>query len=276
MTKTAMMKEAEVCRNNKCGGFLSGAVLKSIACVSMVIDHFSVIILWNYIQELKAVGNQNAQLENIYHVGRAIGRIAFVLFAYLIVEGFSYTKSRRNYLFRLGIFALISEIPFDLAFGESCFDWSGQNVFFTLFLGVLALAVWEWSKGNALCQYAAVAVCGLIAYWLQADYGYTGVLLIFVFYLMHDIPLLYKMIVTGIVMLLGTWSMNCLRYGESFSLRYLFQFSLREMYGMGAFLPIAFYNGRRGRQLPKWFWYGFYAVHLLLLYAIEKILIETL
>lgn len=259
-------------------GFLSGAVLKSAACVSMVIDHFSVIVLWNYIQELAAAENQNVQLENIYHVGRAIGRIAFVLFAYLIVEGFLHTRSRRNYLFRLGIFALISEIPFDLAFYGSCFDWSSQNVFFTLFLGVLALTVWEWSgnHGGVLCQYAAVAACGLAAYWLRTDYGYTGVLLVFMFYLMHDIRLSYQMIVIGMVMLLGTWSMNCLRYGESFTLQYLFQFSLREMYGMGAFLPIAFYNGKRGRQLPKWFWYGFYAVHLLLLYAIEKIFIETL
>lgn len=259
-------------------GFLSGATLKVIACISMLVDHFSAIVLWSYIQKLAAAGEQTAQLEDIYHVGRAIGRIAFVLFAYLIVEGFLYTRSRKKFLFRLFVFALISEIPFDLAFGGKCFDWNSQNVFFTLFLGVLALTVWEWAGRNTgiLCQYAGLALCGIAAYLLRTDYRYTGVLLIFVFYYLHDTCLLGKMTAAGIILLLGTWSMNCLRYGESFSVQYLFRFSLREMYGIAAFMPIAFYNGRRGRQLPKWFWYGFYAVHLVLLYAIEKIFIETL
>ncbi|MBP3474923.1 MAG: hypothetical protein J6K48_01170 [Lachnospiraceae bacterium] len=249
---------------------ISGAVLKVIACVSMLIDHFSVIVLWNYIQKSAAAGGQNAQLEHIYHVGRAIGRIAFVLFAYLIVEGFLHTRSRGKFLLRLGVFALISEIPYDLAFGGQCFDWSSQNVFFTLFLGVTALTVWEWigKYAGEWCQCIAVVVCGLAAYYMKTDYLYTGVLLIFVLYLMHDIRLVYKMAVAAVVLLLGTWSMNCLRYGESFSIKYLFRFSLREMYGIAAFFPIALYDGSRGRQLPKWFWYGFYPAHILLLYGI--------
>lgn len=255
-------------------GFLSGAVLKTIACVSMVIDHFSAIVLWNYLHQSAAAGNQNAWLEDIYHVGRAIGRIAFVLFTYLIVEGFLYTRNRRKFLLRLGAFALISEIPFDLAFSGTCFDWSSQNVFFTLFLGVLALTAWEWADrhAGALCRYGVIAVCGITAYWIKADYLYTGVLLIFIFYLMHDICLIYKMIVACVILLLGIWSANCLRYGESFSLQYLLLFSLREMYGMAAFVPIALYDGSRGRQMPKWFWYGFYPVHLLILYGLAKLM----
>lgn len=259
-------------------GFLSGAVLKIIACVSMVIDHFSVIVLWNYLQQSAVAGNQNAWLEDIYHVGRAIGRIAFVLFTYLIVEGFLYTRNRKKFLLRLGVFALISEIPFDLAFSGTCFDWSSQNVFFTLFLGVLALTAWEWANDcadafvSALCRYGAVALCGIVAYWIRADYHYTGVLLIFIFYLMHDTCLICKAAVACTVLLLGIWSANCLRYGESFSLQYLFLFSLREMYGMAAFVPIALYDGSRGRQLPKWFWYGFYPVHLLILYGFARLM----
>lgn len=251
-------------------GFLSGSVLKVIACVSMVIDHFSAIVLWNYLQQSAAAGNQNAWLEDIYHVGRAIGRIAFVLFTYLIVEGFLYTRSKGKFLLRLGAFALISEIPFDLAFSGQYFDWSSQNVFFTLFLGVLALTAWEFAGRYAgtLCQYGVIALCGITAYWFRSDYCYTGVLLIFIFYLLHDICLVYKVVVAGVVLLLGIWSMNCLRYGESFSLQYLFWFSMREMYGMAGFVPIAFYDGSRGRQLPKLFWYSFYPVHLLLLYGI--------
>lgn len=264
--------------NKARNGFLSGAALKIIACVSMVIDHFAAIVLWNYLRQSAAAGNQNPWLEDIYHVGRAIGRIAFVLFAYLLAEGFLYTGSRKKFLLRLGAFALISEIPFDLAFSGTCFDWSSQNVFFTLFLGVLALCMWEWADGcagafiSAICRYGAVALCGLAAYWIKSDYCYTGVFLIFIFYLMHDTGLVCKALAASAVLLLGVWSANCLRYGESFSLKYLFFFSLREMYGLAAFVPIALYDGTRGRQLPKWFWYGFYPAHILLLYGLSGLI----
>lgn len=255
-------------------GCLSGAVLKVIACISMFIDHFSAIVLWNALKQMSTADNFYVRLMNIYHAGRAIGRIAFVLFAYLIVEGFFHTRSRCRFLCRLGLFALISEIPYDLAFRGQCFDFSVQNIYFTLFLGVLALAAWEWAGIHAgvLCGYGVIALCGMAAYLFRTDYRYTGILLIFIFYLMHDACLFSKIIVAGIVMFLGTWSANCLRYGESFSIQYLFCFSLKEMYGMAAFLPIAFYDGSRGRQLPKLFWYGFYPLHLLLLYGIARLM----
>ncbi|MCD7724746.1 MAG: conjugal transfer protein TraX [Clostridiales bacterium] len=253
-------------------GFLSGAVLKTIACISMLIDHFSAIVLWAYVRQSAEAGNPNIQLKNLYNGGRAIGRIAFVLFAYLLVEGFRYTRSRGRFLLRLGIFALLSEIPYDLAFEGKWLEGSSQNVFFTLFLGLLALTLWEWGgrRGSVWRQYGAVALCALAAYYLRTDYQYIGVLLIFVLYLTHDVGLPWQMTASGVVLLLGTWSANCLRYGESYSLSYLFQFSLREMYGMAAFVPIAFYDGSRGKQLPKWFWYGFYPIHLLLLYGISR------
>jgi hypothetical protein len=254
----------------------------------MLIDHCSAILLWNMIQ---ASGSQDTYLNTVYHVGRAIGRIAFVLYAYLIVEGFFHTRDRRKFLLRLGVSALISEIPFDLAFKNTCFYWNSQNVFFTLFLGVLALSAWEWfgKRKNVLGQYAAVLVCSAAAYLMKTDYVYTGVLLIFVLYCTHDLCVPYhtskiseragkwiclrpvfQILSVAAVLLFGTWSANCLRYGDRYSLQYLFTFSLREMYGMAAFVPIAYYNGQRGSQLPKWFWYGFYPAHLLLLYGIAK------
>jgi hypothetical protein len=236
----------------------------------MLIDHCSAILLWNMI---KATGSQDTYLYTVYQVGRAIGRIAFVLYAYLIVEGFFHTRDRRKFLMRLGVSALISEIPFDLAFKNTCFYWNSQNVFFTLFLGVLALSAWEWfgKRNNVWGQYAAVLVCSAAAYLMKTDYVYTGVLLIFVLYCTHDLRPVFQISSVAAVLLFGTWSANCLRYGDSFSVQYLFTFSLREMYGMAAFVPIAYYNGQRGSQLPKWFWYGFYPAHLLLLYGIAKV-----
>ena len=73
-------------------------------------------------------------------------------------------------------------------------------------------------------------------------------------------------------MLFGTWGVNCLKYAGSYSLNYLFQFSMGEMYGLFAVIPIFLYNGKKGRQLPKAFCYGFYPVHLLLLYGAAWIL----
>lgn len=271
------------------GIVFSSAVLKNIAYVTMFIDHFFAIVYREMIRRQSAAGGSTDQMQGFYSAGRAVGRIAFVLFAYLAVEGFRHTRSKRGYLLRLGVFAFVSEVPFDLAFSGQLIDRDSQNVFFTLFLGVLLLVVWEWARNNIcqlqrckrekrdpcrrLCmagfrvvQIGGVLCCCATAYVLHTDYKYMGVLLIFTFYLMHDRNLLLTAAAAGSVMLLGIWSANCLRYGDAYTKSYLLRFSMRELYGLAAFVPIMFYDGSKGRQLPKVFCYGFYPVHLLLLY----------
>lgn len=273
----------------------SNAVLKNIAYATMLIDHFFAVIYVDMIRRQSAAGENTGQMQGVYSAGRAVGRIAFVLFAYLAVEGFRHTRSRRAYLFRLGLFALVSEVPFDLAFSERMIDHGSQNVYFTLFLGVLALVIWEWAQANArrllrcgerrrdLCgqvcvivfravQFGGVAGCCMIAYVLHTDYKYMGVLLIFTFYLMHDRNILLTAAAAGTVMLLGIWSANCLRYSDTYSIAYLLRFSMRELYGLAAFIPIMLYDGSKGRQLPKAVCYGFYPVHLLLLHWVAVLM----
>ena len=249
--------------------FFSNAVVKNIAYVTMFIDHFFVVVYRVFMQEHEMAGGEMASMEQIYSAGRAIGRISFILFAYLAVEGFLHTRSRKKYLLRLGAFALVSEIPFDLAFSGECFEWGSQNVFFTLFLGVLVLTVWEWAmqKNHKAAASAALLLCCAAAYGLRTDYKFMGVLLIFALYWTRGRNLSEQMAAAGCVMLFGTWGANCLKYAGSYSLTYLFQFSMGEMYGLFAFIPIALYNGERGRQMPKAFCYSFYPVHLLLLYG---------
>lgn len=266
-------------------GLFSSAVLKNTAYITMFIDHFFAVLFLTVLREYQRAGYPTDGMQQIYTAGRAIGRIAFILFAYLMVEGFLHTHSRRNYLIRLGLFALVSEIPFDLAFSQTYYDPTGQNVFFTLFLGMLALTIWEWSSDRAsfartrtggclLCgilrgvRIVALLSCCGAAWLLQTDYKYMGVLLIFAFYQTHDRKLPVQMLAAGCVMLLGTWSANYLRYAGDFSAGYLFRFSLREMYGLFAFFWIALYNGEKGRQFPKAFYYAFYPVHLLLLHFV--------
>lgn len=305
---------------------MSSAVIKNTAYITMFIDHFAAIILVEAIRKRSVAGYETDELWEIYSVGRAIGRIAFVLFAYLCVEGFTHTRSRRNYLLRLGGFAFVSEAPFDLAFSGRVVDHESQNIFFTLFLGVLVMTVWEGAgkkiqslKGRKkpggfllrtgdvviwrMVQIGALASGCAAAYYLRTDYKYMGVCLIAAFYCIgclqhragrprslqeapHKSPagdlgqnyplsggrLILGMVLAGCVLFIGTWSMNYLQYKDSYSAAYLFQFSLRELYGLLAFLPISLYDGRKGRQLPKAVCYGFYPVHLLLLYGVARVI----
>ncbi len=92
---------------------------------------------------------------------RFTGRLAFPIFCFLLVEGFVHTRDVKGYLGRLFLFALISEVPFDLAFFRTPFDPSAQNVYWTLALGVLAMAGlkhFEKPDGSAQLEGACVGV----------------------------------------------------------------------------------------------------------------------
>ena len=256
---------------------ITGAVLKNMAYATMLIDHFFAVLFLNYMMLHPVDGRWDPQLERIYRMGRGVGRISFVLFTFLIVEGFFYTKSRVRFLLRLFLFALLSEIPFDLAFSGTAFDWSGQNVYWTLFLGVLVLTLWDYLSryGEVFamvgCWMVLAAGC-TAAFFCSTDYRFMGVLLIFTMYQTREKDGGVQFMAAGLVMLFGTWGSNLIRYAGSYSADYLFRFSLREMYGLSAFVLIFLYNGKKGRQLPKPFYYGFYPVHLLILYGAAKLI----
>lgn len=103
-----------------------GIDLKYIAMVTMLIDHIGVV----FIENTRLYSIESFQMLDVCI--RLIGRIAFPLFAFLLVEGFQHTSNLRNYASRLLVFAFISEIPFDLA-ASGKLTWAHQNVFFTLF-----------------------------------------------------------------------------------------------------------------------------------------------
>ncbi|MCM1122262.1 MAG: conjugal transfer protein TraX [Eubacterium sp.] len=282
---------------------LSSAVLKNIAYLTMLTDHFFAVVFTEMIQRHSLAGYGTDLLNHWYQAGRAVGRMSFILFCFLAVESFVHTHSRRNYLLRLGGFAFVSEVPFDLAFSGKVIDPNSQNVYFTLFIGIFVLAVWEWAgksahrlktcgdergrksgvQGRDMCRILCIAVFetlrfgvvplgGMIAYCLRTDYRYMGVFLIFTLYLFREKQTAVKIAAAGCVMLFGTWSANCLRYLDLYSAEYLFRFSMREMYGLFAFVPICLYDGRKGKQLPKAVYYGFYPVHLLLLHGIARLI----
>ena len=178
---------------------------------------------------------------------RCLGRIAFPIFCFLIVEGFFHTHDVRWYMGRLGVFALISEIPYDLAFRGVPLEYDHQNVFFTLLIGIGMMVLLERNR-----EWPVKAVILLLAMWLavliRSDYNFRGVLLIFVFYIFHESR--WLAVTAG-----GFWN-------------FLYQ-GVIQKYGVLSVLPLALYNGERGRKM-KYFFYIFYPAHLLLLYGISR------
>lgn len=253
-------------------GIVSSAFLKNIAYVTMFIDHFFAIVFKTYINVYTSQGVNMDEANDIYDIGRAVGRISFVLFAFMMAEGFKYTRNTRNYLLRLGLFAFISEIPFDLAFYGKIFYVSKQNIFFTLYLGVLALCLIKKFEGELFIQINCVILCCMAAAVLKTDYMFMGVLLIVAFYICRS-SFWYQFIVGSAAIYFGIIMVYVVRYWErGYALKTYLKLGISELYGIFAFCFIYFYNGKKGRQLPKACYYLFYPLHLLLLFYIQKTL----
>lgn len=219
--------------------------LKMVAVISMFIDHGAVVLIENRI-----LGGPSGYLPagtseyiamwwKVDTVLRMIGRLAFPIFCFQIVEGFLHTKDVKRYAKRLLGFAFISEIPFDLAVFNTWFCPQYQNVFLTLFLGLTAIAaVNRFEKEGSLWkQAAAMALCCGLAQLLKADYGAFGVFFILLLY--------YCRMDTRMQTIWGSLAL------------------LWELAAPLAFIPIRMYNGKRGDKRWQWFFYVFYPVHFL-------------
>lgn len=219
---------------------MNNFVLKLIAITSMMIDHYGAIF---------------APDVEIY---RYIGRLAFPIFCFLLIEGFIHTKDIKKYGQRLFVFAFISEIPFDLAFyGELGFKH--QNIFFTLFIGLVMMHFLEKSKSN-WDKVSIVSMAMIAAFIFVVDYNIVGIIYILAFYLTKDmfrvkrIPLL--VLVLSIVHLVFGGFTNITQHFALVSLPILF-----------------FYNGELGpaNSWAKRFFYMFYPLHLGLFALIQII-----
>ena len=229
---------------------LSGSVLKLIAVITMLIDH-SYHVLDKFPGFRHVFWKINAEYQvSFYLLCRTVGRIAFPLYAFLLTEGFRHTHDRKKYALNLFIFALISEIPWNLLLGGKIF-YEKQNVFFTLFLGLLCMTVYEHYRENLKKQLCFLLIIAVTAMFLNADYGLKGVGFIFAMYLLREkkVP---QMFVSSAFL--------------SGNIFYTFGV-------MSAFLPINLYNQERGfirGKFWKYAFYAFYPVHMLILYLIQK------
>ncbi len=220
---------------------LDGTSLKLIAMISMVFDHVGDMFfpgaLWM----------------------RMIGRLAMPLFSFCIAEGYAHTRNKQRYLLRMGVFALVSEIPFDLAF-EGRVGLGHQNIMLSFFLAILALMLFDRIRGEGKEHAAGKTLLGILcalaiavlALLLRADYTLFAVLAVFLFYVLRDRPALLRC-GAGVGFLALTRTVGYYR-ATGLSL-----------------IPLLLYNGKRGRGL-KWLFYAFYPGHLLLLYLLKTVL----
>ncbi len=227
---------------------LSGSTLKLIAMLSMLIDHIGAALVGPYTDSvLETAGYEEVRrLTECYDLLRDIGRIAFPIFCFLLIEGFLHTRNVWRYAGRLLLFSIISEVPFDLAFRDSIFDVGSQNVFFTLLIGLLMLIGLQAIKDRlqfpmfikALLFLLAIAASMLAAYCLKTDYSFIGVFSIAVLYLFRR---------------------N--RIGQAIAGAASFCWELPAPL---ALIPVYLYNGKRGWKM-KYVFYLFYPLHLLVL-----------
>lgn len=243
---------------------LSGYTLKLIAVVTMLIDH----IAYCFYPLLD---------RGLYHAMRHVGRIAFPLFCFLLVEGLRHTRSRLKYLRNLAVFALISELPSDLAFRSWQNRGAGMSIFATLTLGLLVLAAAE--AFEAECRKRDYGAVPAVLFFLAASCAAIGVA-----ELLH---VEYRKWGVGLILMIGLSERLAeilpVRTGEraiplwrsiaasAAVLVWLAAYDLAahrliESYGVASLAPILLYNGERGSyRLPKWFFYVFYPAHLCVL-----------
>ncbi|MCL2501409.1 MAG: conjugal transfer protein TraX [Defluviitaleaceae bacterium] len=231
---------------------MTAFILKIIALASMLIDHVAVTFPLY-----------------IPLTFRAVGRLAWPIFAFFVAEGFRHTKSQEKFLMRLIAFAVISEIPYDLVMGNGINFLANTNIFYTLSIG--GLAVYFFEKMKLRYSYQVMAVLGalfptvLLAEFLTVEYGSMGVLFIFSMYAIKPKPLRLAA--------LGGFALA--QFLPLVMARPLGVVIPPEVFLMIACTSItvpliALYNGKRGVN-AKWLFYCAYPVHLSLLAFIALI-----
>lgn len=236
---------------------LTGSMLKWIAIVTMLIDHVGACLLEVFVMNAygtsplagRLTGEQMMAWYDVDIRLRLIGRVAFPLFCFLLVEGAVHTRNMGKYMLRMTVFALLSEVPFDLAFHDTPFFPGGQNVFLTLVLGLFAVWILKGWRLQIWRLPLGLLVPAFVAQVLRTDYGAVGVLVIALMFLLRERPWVRAVVCTVVLV-----AFNALEWPVAVS-----------------FLLIALYNGERGRQ-SKYFFYGFYPGHLVALWVVGRFL----
>ena len=225
---------------------INGAILKTIALISMTLDHIAGILI--------------PEDTVYYYIFRGIGRIAFPIFCFLLAEGMYYTKNRCSYLMRISLLAMISQIIYSYGFDN-------LNVLFTFTLGILLImisdridCIYIKNKIFTICLnvFLKISVLFVICYLaeeINADYAEIGIINIYA----------------------GYFFIKKSKKEESFNLAKLSSpiiccFDIFQLPAISAIIPLMLYSGDKGKQNKKFF-YIYYPVHLAILFIIKQLLL---
>lgn len=215
--------------------------IKIIACISMFLDHVKY-----------AIGEAN-------FCTQYLGRVAFPLFMFVMVEGYCHTRDVKKYLKRLFLAAIISQIPYQI-FKEVLIGASGLqiNVIATILVTMLCIKIYDKSFSK-IYSIILITVIGCITQLLNFDYGIYGILIGMILYIFRE-KKIFKFVLFAILVAIYHY-LKILRFSKSFIL-----YSLCTCV---AIIPMMLYNGKKGRGI-KYFFYAFYPVHMILLILLEK------
>lgn len=249
--------------------------IKIIAACLMLIDHIAAFLIY---PKLANGGFEDYYFWNdLYWSMRIVGRVAFPLFAFFVVEGKKYTKNPWKYIARLLGFAVISEIPFVLARKGHMRVVSGEfpyvsmtNVFFTMAIALFAMILMDWLVkriSTMIFVLPVIYITVFVADIVDCDYGLYGVLAMEVGYLVGKI--------TDYMISLGKMKEKEGQMAVIIAIcTILFFMNGIEKYVVFAIIPVLLYNGERGRG-SKYFFYAFYPIHIMVLYAVKCLILQN-
>ncbi len=247
MQQTALLKEKRM------WGGISSFTLHIIAMAAMLFDH-----MWATV-----IPGQQWMTQ--------FGRIAFPIFAFMIAEGYHYTKDFKKYALRMLIFALISEVPYNLMTESTAFNPFGQNVMWTFLIALLCMRGADKIK-DKFKLVPAVILTGLLVFacyifgkFTFVDYYGEGVLMVLVFHFFRGDRRYYKIVQAVGIIYINMFMLKGLVYPVEF---FGYEFELQHQALAVLSLPIIFlYKGRQGlhNKVTKFIFYAFYPAHMLIL-----------
>ena len=264
---------------------LRSDTIKIIAMVLMVIDHIGLAIF----EPIYLTSTDYNTVVTFYYlrlIFTAFGRVAFPLFAYQLMRGFFYTRNRMKHVLTLLVFALITEVPFDLFNANEIINFTYQNVLFTLLLGTIMMCALDMvnasdlfndkddKKGRILgysVQAFIIVIFSCAAVIIKCDYTAKGIILIAILYYARNeksklitlAPVLFIADIFFVTLLLTRSLDATINYCEI------------EIYAVVAFFIMYLDNGeRKGGKALKWMGYAFYPLHMLALYFISPPIIQ--
>lgn len=244
---------------NKSNIEVTGFTLHMLAMLFMLLDHMWITVVR---------GNDWMN---------CLGRLAFPMFAFLIVEGYMHTSDFKKYIRRMFLFALISEIPFNLVSAGSVIYPFHQNVLWTFLLSLLCIHLIEKARKTQklwlqiIMCVLVVSVGYLLGILLMVDYNSAGIMTVLVFYFFRGNRFGHRF-----GQFLGLYWINFnLLGGMTYVLNVAsIELSIpRQAFALFALIPIWLYNGKRGMSNSwiQYFYYAFYPLHLLILCILSRI-----